>query len=66
MDVRVKIAATNRDVEAAVREGSVRQDLFYRAERDPHPAPPLRERSEDIPMLAAHFLQKHSASSTSA
>ncbi|MET0340663.1 MAG: sigma-54 dependent transcriptional regulator [Polyangiales bacterium] len=60
VDVRI-LAATNRDVEAAVREGSFRQDLFYRLNVIRIQLPPLRERIEDIPMLAAHFLQKHSA-----
>jgi two-component system response regulator PilR (NtrC family) len=60
VDVRV-IAATNRDVEQAVRDGSFRQDLFYRLNVIRIQLPPLRERVEDIPMLAAHFLQKHSA-----
>jgi two-component system response regulator PilR (NtrC family) len=60
VDVRV-VAATNRDVEQAVREGSFRQDLFYRLNVIRIQLPPLRERVEDIPMLAAHFLQKHSA-----
>jgi two-component system response regulator PilR (NtrC family) len=60
VDVRV-VAATNRDVEHAVRSGSFRQDLFYRLNVIRIQLPPLRERSEDIPTLAAHFLQKHSA-----
>jgi two-component system response regulator PilR (NtrC family) len=60
VDVRV-VAATNRDVEASVREGSFRQDLFYRLNVIRIQLPPLRERKEDIPTLAAHFLQKHSA-----
>ncbi len=60
VDVRV-VAATNRDVEAAVRDGTFRQDLFYRLNVIRIQLPPLRERIEDIPMLAQHFLQKHSA-----
>jgi two-component system response regulator PilR (NtrC family) len=60
VDVRV-VAATNRDVEAAVRDGSFRQDLFYRLNVIRIQLPPLRERIEDIPMLAQHFLQKHSS-----
>ncbi len=60
VDVRV-VAATNREVEQAVREGNFRQDLFYRLNVIRIQLPPLRERVEDIPMLAAHFLQKHSA-----
>jgi two-component system response regulator PilR (NtrC family) len=60
VDVRV-VAATNRDVEAAVREGSFRQDLFYRLNVIRVQLPPLRERMEDVPTLAQHFLHKHSA-----
>jgi two-component system, NtrC family, response regulator PilR len=60
VDVRV-VAATNRDVEQSVREGSFRQDLFYRLNVIRIQLPPLRERMEDVPTLAAHFLRKHSA-----
>jgi two-component system response regulator PilR (NtrC family) len=60
VDVRV-VAATNRDVEQAVREGSFRQDLFYRLNVIRVTLPPLRDRRDDIPALATHFLQKHSA-----
>jgi two-component system response regulator PilR (NtrC family) len=60
VDVRV-VAATNRDVEQSVRDGSFRQDLFYRLNVIRVQLPPLRERMEDVPMLAQHFLQKHSA-----
>jgi two-component system response regulator PilR (NtrC family) len=60
VDVRV-VAATNRDVEQAVRDNSFRQDLFYRLNVIRIQLPPLRERIEDIPMLAQHFLQKHSS-----
>jgi two-component system, NtrC family, response regulator PilR len=60
VDVRV-VAATNRDVELAVRDGTFRQDLFYRLNVIRITLPPLRERKEDIPTLANHFLQKHSA-----
>jgi len=60
VDVRV-VAATNRDVAQAVRDGTFRQDLFYRLNVIRIELPPLRERVEDIPMLAAHFLQKHAA-----
>ena len=60
VDVRV-VAATNRDVEQSVRDGTFRQDLFYRLNVIRIQLPPLRERVEDIAMLAAHFLQKHSA-----
>lgn len=57
-DVRV-IAATNLDSEQAIREGSLRQDLYYRLSTIPLMLPPLRERKEDIPILTRHFLEKY-------
>jgi len=57
VDVRL-IAATNKDLESAVGEGTLREDLFYRLNVIPIHLPSLRERPEDIPLLAAHFLQK--------
>jgi DNA-binding NtrC family response regulator len=56
-DVRV-IAVTNEDLAAGVRAGSFRKDLYYRLNIFPIHVPPLRDRREDIPMLAAHFAER--------
>jgi two-component system, NtrC family, response regulator AtoC len=60
IDVRV-IAATNRDLRQLVQEGRFQDDLFYRLAVIPIVVPPLRERVEDIPLLADHFVEKHAA-----
>ena len=62
VDVRI-VAATHRAVENEVKKGRFRADLFYRLNVIRIELPPLRERTEDIPLLATHFVQKHGAAS---
>ena len=58
IDIRL-IAATNRDLEKMIKEETFREDLYYRLNIVPIVLPPLRERQEDIPLLAMHFLKKY-------
>jgi DNA-binding NtrC family response regulator len=60
LDVRV-VAATNKDLELAVKAGAFREDLFYRLDVVRIDVPPLRARVSDIPLLAHHFLRKFAA-----
>jgi DNA-binding NtrC family response regulator len=60
VDVRI-IAATNKDLTRAIKDGSFREDLFYRLNVVLIQMPPLRERKGDIPLLAQHFLEKYNA-----
>jgi two-component system response regulator HydG len=60
VDVRI-ISATHKDLKAGIREGTFREDLYYRLSVIPIVLPALRDRPEDLPLLAEHFLRKHAA-----
>jgi len=60
VDARL-IASTNKDLDEEISRGNFREDLFYRLNVIPFSVPPLRERQEDIPLLARHFLKELSA-----
>jgi two-component system response regulator HydG len=64
VDVRI-IAATHKDLKAAIKDGRFREDLYYRLSVIPIVIPPLRHRKEDIPLLAEHFLRKYAAMNSS-
>jgi len=64
VDVRI-IAATHKDLKAAIKNGAFREDLYYRLSVIPILIPPLRHRPEDIPLLAEHFLSRYSAANNS-
>jgi len=63
VDVRL-VAATNRDLAGAMKQGEFRQDLYYRINTITIQLPPLRERREDVPLLARHFVEAHAAYGT--
>ncbi len=66
IDVNVRvISATHKDLKVGIREGSFREDLYYRLSVIPIQLPPLRSRPEDIPLLAEHFLEKYNAENRS-